>query len=533
MAAEDHTPELQEGSDAGSEGTSSAPRPGSVKDRKCPFCHQPFTSSSLGRHLDTFIRERNPKPPDGVHSVHEIKKIRSTITRRHARVSAAKDNAQKKDPHSPVPSQRPLPQPSEDPLRPRDAHHHSLQQSDIPPPLAPRNASFDHGQRIPTTVHSANWTATGVINNLPPRIASTPNSRDPYLSRTGQNSYRYADAEDRRTAQAAEYALREVLQVVHNAAKQSRKVPVFDFDFFSLNYPGLCLRLLSPPTSLSSNDPQRTSRLWPLDLPSRADLQEIALALWDRMNEYDVRPQHKDESQHTSTIDHRSAEHEKYFRHAERCYDDWAALPEIRKTESWKLEIMRAYAEEATRRKEADHKVEALQQQNEQLKMQLASVHTSSLPYPSQAVIKSLVDNDELMHWNLNDLISKWKSNISQRQGMAYTAPAQSGMQNATPQTSDDAVATPSSSHSHAGGTAAGAGGNTEFAGWGLVDGVPRPEHDAGWGVAHGIPRPEAYSAPVRGNPAHFAAPREGQPRDVQMTDVSTPLARDQRDAAG
>lgn len=54
----------------------------SAKDRECPFCHQAFTSSSLGRHLDLFIRPNNPKPPDGVHLVDEIRRIRGRITRR-------------------------------------------------------------------------------------------------------------------------------------------------------------------------------------------------------------------------------------------------------------------------------------------------------------------------------------------------------------------------------------------------------------------------------------------------------------------
>lgn len=62
------------------EGTTKAP-----KDKNCPYCGQAFTSSSLGRHLDLYIKEKNPKAPDGIHDVDEIRKIRGGITRRQPR----------------------------------------------------------------------------------------------------------------------------------------------------------------------------------------------------------------------------------------------------------------------------------------------------------------------------------------------------------------------------------------------------------------------------------------------------------------
>lgn len=59
----------------------------SSKDKACPFCHQPFTSSSLGRHLDLYIKPKNPKPADGIHDVEKIKAMRGGITRRQPRNS--------------------------------------------------------------------------------------------------------------------------------------------------------------------------------------------------------------------------------------------------------------------------------------------------------------------------------------------------------------------------------------------------------------------------------------------------------------
>lgn len=59
------------------------------KDKNCPFCGQAFTSSSLGRHLDLYIRPKNPKAPDGIHLVDEIRKLRGGITRRQAKGSVS------------------------------------------------------------------------------------------------------------------------------------------------------------------------------------------------------------------------------------------------------------------------------------------------------------------------------------------------------------------------------------------------------------------------------------------------------------
>ena len=77
------------------EAESTTPRPTAepqlkaAKDKNCPFCSQSFTSSSLGRHLDLYIRPKNPKAPDGIHLVDEIRKLRGGITRRQAKGGAS------------------------------------------------------------------------------------------------------------------------------------------------------------------------------------------------------------------------------------------------------------------------------------------------------------------------------------------------------------------------------------------------------------------------------------------------------------
>lgn len=75
--------------------TPAEPQLKAPKDKNCPFCGQAFTSSSLGRHLDLYIRPKNPKAPDGIHIVEEIRKLRGGITRRQAKgsVSGPKDDS--------------------------------------------------------------------------------------------------------------------------------------------------------------------------------------------------------------------------------------------------------------------------------------------------------------------------------------------------------------------------------------------------------------------------------------------------------
>lgn len=63
------------------------------KDKNCPYCGQAFTSSSLGRHLDLYIKSKNPKAPDGIHDIEEIRRIRGSITRRQPRGGARRDTS--------------------------------------------------------------------------------------------------------------------------------------------------------------------------------------------------------------------------------------------------------------------------------------------------------------------------------------------------------------------------------------------------------------------------------------------------------
>jgi hypothetical protein len=207
-------------SDAGGNGSSHdspavSKAGGAPKDRSCPYCHQAFTSSSLGRHLDLYIKEKNPKPPDGIHDVDAIRKMRASITRRQPRGSLAKRHSS--TPDTPAGSSVPK-SPSVD--------------SSLRRPPIPKEGQYvvDQVSRI----FQPSWEATGVINDIPPRSGISTGNWDASTSppeevrmtsmqqlqqqrvpsRLAQKQQldvrqKLADAVD--TARAAELALREVL----------------------------------------------------------------------------------------------------------------------------------------------------------------------------------------------------------------------------------------------------------------------------------------------------------------------------------
>lgn len=163
-----------------------------AKDRNCPFCDQAFTSSSLGRHLDLYIKSKNPKPPDGVHHVDEIRKMRGNITRRQSRVASIKRDTSV-------------------PAGPASARYS----------FDDRIASTpDSMRRVNWTVNKPGWEATGVMNDLPPRLEPRPTERKDVPKRDQMKAdldqrQRLADELD--TGRAAQLALKEILDTVRNA----------------------------------------------------------------------------------------------------------------------------------------------------------------------------------------------------------------------------------------------------------------------------------------------------------------------------
>ena len=131
---------------------------GAPKDKACPFCRQQFTSSSLGRHLDLYIKEKNPKPADGVHDVDDIRKMRGGITRRQPRNSTSRrEDSTPVD--TPGAQERRSPRPESDVQGNRSP---SLRRDD-----AAGSDLIPFGGKSKWMMNKATWESTGVMNHIP------------------------------------------------------------------------------------------------------------------------------------------------------------------------------------------------------------------------------------------------------------------------------------------------------------------------------------------------------------------------------
>lgn len=190
-------------------------RIGASKDKQCPFCHQNFTSSSLGRHLDLYIKEKNPKPADGVHDVDEIRKLRGTITRRQPRNSMSKREDS-------TPAGTPGAQDRRSPGLEMEGRGNRS------PSLRREPVDFaNHGGKPKWILNKGSWETTGVMNSIPAaRNGDLLRARDGEDGRrmegrnrsiskqtlaknTFEQKQKMVDALD--NARAAELALREML----------------------------------------------------------------------------------------------------------------------------------------------------------------------------------------------------------------------------------------------------------------------------------------------------------------------------------
>lgn len=186
--------------------------PKAPKDKNCPYCGQAFTSSSLGRHLDLYIKEKNPKPADGVHDVDAIRKLRGNITRRQARGSMGGRRESSRTPAS-------TPRPSISKGTPS-------QDGEGPQSSIPKDGQYAvDAAGVNKFPFAPRWEATGVMNDIPSKNAwegessqDTPAKRPPpqrniskqLMQKTQFDAkQKLADAMD--TARAAELALREFI----------------------------------------------------------------------------------------------------------------------------------------------------------------------------------------------------------------------------------------------------------------------------------------------------------------------------------
>ncbi|KAK0258054.1 hypothetical protein LTR91_005779 [Friedmanniomyces endolithicus] len=413
------------------------------KDRQCPFCGLPFTSSSLGRHLDLYIKPRNPKPPDGVHHVDEIKKLRGSITRRQPKTSlkpganvnisgwrqeSEESTAQTRSGSQTVPK----------------TAMRITEDSPVPSPVHVKESENMH-----TSFNVANWQATGVINDLPPRAPTRHNGASPTrqtqrldamrrdatgarIQRPDYDSEHISKLEeDAEVGRAAELALREVLGSLEAAKRKVEPSEIFpDVNFFSLAYPGLCLAILPAPPTLFSATPFAGADTWSLAPPGPKQYDALSRHLHQAYRSAGGAEQFPD-----SVIF-------RYSAHASGAYEHWQALGEEERAAAWNLEVCRAFAraqegQERLRRENeaAGTRIRHLEAEYERLsRCQLPReylLHPPNTLPTSSAIVKELSSAHPMTtaaeaDYDVDDLLNRWRTTAratKRRQPLPYAPP--------------------------------------------------------------------------------------------------------------
>ncbi|KAK1059588.1 hypothetical protein LTR74_012524 [Friedmanniomyces endolithicus] len=417
------------------------------KDRQCPFCGLPFTSSSLGRHLDLYIKPHNPKPPDGVHHVDEIKKLRGRITRRQPKTSL------KPGANVNISGWR---QESEESTAPTQSGSQTASKPDMKitdgsPVTSP--VHLKESENMHTSFNVADWQATGVINDLPPR-APTRNHGTPPTGQAQRLDAMRRDAtgsriqrpdydsehiskleEDVEVGRAAELALREVLGSLEAAKRRVEPREIFPgVDFFSLAYPGLCLAILPAPPTLFSATPFAGADTWDLAPPGGKQYDALSRHLHQAYRSAGGAEQFPD-----SVIF-------RYSAHASGAYEHWQTLGEEERAAAWNLEVCRAFARAQEQQDRLQRENEAAGTRVRHLEAEYERLSRCQLPreyllHPpntlptSSAIVKELSNTHSTTtaaeaDYDVDDLLNRWRTTARatrRRQPLPYAPPRNAG----------------------------------------------------------------------------------------------------------
>ena len=412
-----------------------------AKDRSCPFCGQAFTSSSLGRHLDLYIKPKNPKPPDGVHDLDEIRKIRGGITRRQPRTSSKgstkKEDATRRDSSG------------WSSIAPNKSGKGGVRTTDGSPVESPDTAKDEQPK---TWFNAPSWHATGVINDLPARPSSRNNSDAPTTSQAQRLQEMRRDTAGNRierpeyvaediwklqeaaeVGRAAEMALREVLGSLEAAKKKVEPQTLYeDFDFCSLSFPGLCLAILPPPPTLFSSTPFPAAHTWSLSPPGEKQLDALNRMVNERVNT--IRKGRRENFPDSVVFQNHV--------HLQGAYEHWQLMPESDKIASWNLEVSRAFVRAKEKKDQLRSDLEIAQQRIRHLEAEYDRLSRCQLPReyllhpPNTAPISSAVMKEakfsELLsgayeaNFDADVLLNKWKSTVKATTRSQKPAPTES-----------------------------------------------------------------------------------------------------------
>lgn len=233
-----------------------------------------------------------------------------------------------------------------------------------------------------------------------------------------------------------------------------------DFDVQAQTFPSLCLHLLPPPPSLFSAQPFPSPTSFPLDPPGPEHLEIVRQALRSKIGQWQSdqiaadstgHPRHLSGGLDPSMVYRTAQQHEELsLRHLDLAFGHWNSYSYEHRRDVWQLEITRAFAREAEKRKSMDEQLARVQQEANQLRAQVERLGSCQWPrefalFPpdtlplSRDVARELDAKEsqispESSRWDYDSVVSKWKRVVMHdksmgRIGVGYNASGPFGEQ--------------------------------------------------------------------------------------------------------
>lgn len=244
----------------------------------------------------------------------------------------------------------------------------------------------------------------------------------------------------------------------------------FEFDLQAQTFPSLCLHLLPPPPSLFASHPFSSPTSFPLQPPGAEHLEILRQSLrsktaqWqsDQLAADSTTPPHARQSTNstdTSMIYRSAQQHEEMsLRHLDLAFNHWNSLPHETRRDAWQLEITRAFAREAEKRKSLDEQLSRVQQEANQLRTQVERLGSCQWPrefalFPPDTLplprdVARELDSQESQisadssRWDYENVVSKWKRVVMHDKSMGRI-----GVGYANPNTTPKYESDPSNQH--------------------------------------------------------------------------------------
>lgn len=208
----------------------------------------------------------------------------------------------------------------------------------------------------------------------------------------------------------------------------------------------MCLQLLPPPPSLFATHPFSSSTSFPLQAPGAEYLDIIRQALRSKVAQWQSdqlaaesttasHARHGNNGVDPNMIYRSAQQHEDIsFRHLELAFNHWNSLPHETRRDAWQLEIIRAFAREAEKRKSSDEQLARVQHEANQLRAQVERLGScqwprefalfppDTLPLPRHVARELDAQESQISpdsaRWDYDNVVAKWRRVVMHDKGM-------------------------------------------------------------------------------------------------------------------